>query len=145
MKQAYFYGLCIAMTAGIAGCGQKELPVKRTYQVQGKVTMKGEPVAFALITFEPKEGKGSPATAYTDKDGVFAGARSYSNSEMDGIAPGEYEVKIEPYSPVSSGEWFGPKPGEGEKATQIPPELAEKTHSVAIDANDNNQVTIDLN
>ena len=136
--------MVIALTATVAGCGgQKELPIKKTYPVQGKVTLKGEPVAFAIITFEPKE-KGSPATAYTDKDGVFTGARTYSNNEMDGMVPGEYEVKLEGYNPVTGLHYLGQKPGEGEKPTQIPPQYAETTGQIiTIDASDNN-ITIDL-
>lgn len=143
MKKTYLYGLIFALTATVAGCGQKELSIKKTYPVQGKITLKGEPVAFAIVTFEPKE-KGSRATAYTDKDGVFAGARTYSNTEMDGMAPGEYEVKLEAYNPVTSVGFFGTRPGEGEKATEIPPEYANTGQTITIDANDDNQITIDL-
>jgi hypothetical protein len=145
MKKGYVCGFVIALAAAAAGCGgQKELPIKKTYPVQGKVLLKGEPVAFATISFEPKEG-GSPATAFTDKDGVFTGARTYSNNEMDGMVPGEYDVKMEGYNPVSSVKFLGQRPGEGEKATQIPPEYNDKAvQTVTIDASDNNQITIDI-
>jgi hypothetical protein len=145
MKRVYRYGLVVALVATVAGCGgQRELPVKKTYPVQGKITLKGEPVAFAIVTFEPKE-KGSPATAFTDKDGVFSGTRTYSNSEMDGMVPGEYEVKLEAYNPITSVHFLGTRPGEGEKPTKLPPEYADSTgQTITIDANDNNQLTIDL-
>ncbi|HZV08032.1 MAG TPA: hypothetical protein VE999_23310 [Gemmataceae bacterium] len=145
MKKAYFYGCVVGLTAVVMGCGgQKELPIKKTYPVQGKVLIKGEPVAFATVSFEPKEG-GSPATAYTDKDGVFSGVRTYSNNEMDGMVPGEYEVKLEAYNPVTSVKFLGQRPGEGEKPTQIPAEYSDKAvQTVTIDANDNNQITIDI-
>jgi hypothetical protein len=137
MNKILLHGIFLTLAAMIAGCGQKELPVQKTYPVQGKVQLKGEPVAFAIVHFEPKDKKNPPATAYTDKDGVFNGVRSYSNSEMDGAAPGEYEVKLEGFDPVTGGKFFGPRPGEGEKATPIPPDVANTGVTITVEENDN--------
>src|SRR5262245_27719518 len=146
MKKTYLYGLVVVLTSAIAGCGgQKTLPLSKTYPVQGKVTMKGEPVAFATITFDPKDGKGAAATAYTDKDGVISAARTYSKTEMDGMVPGEYDVKLEAYNPVTSVGFLGTRPGKDEKPTELPAEFATTpVQTITIDASDNNQVTIDI-
>ena len=64
---------------------------------------------------------------------------------MDGMVPGEYEVKLEAYNPITSVHFLGTRPGEGEKPTKLPPEYADSTgQTITIDANDNNQLTIDL-
>jgi hypothetical protein len=131
-------------TAMVCGCGQKELPTKKTYSVQGKLSIKGEPVAFAIINFEPKDGKGFPATAYTDKNGVFNGARTFANNEMDGMVPGDYDVKLEGYNAVAAVKFLGEKPNEGEKPTKIPPEYVNPGETVTIEAVDDNQINIDL-
>jgi hypothetical protein len=144
MRVVFWYGALFSIVATSIGCGQKELPTKQTYPVQGKVQLKGEPVAFAIVMFEPKGGKGFPATAYTDKDGAFSGARTFSNSEMDGMVPGEYEVKLEGYNPITSVKFFGPRPAEGETPTKIPPEVANTGETVTVEANDNAPIIIDL-
>lgn len=144
MKPRMICGIFLPLATVLSGCGQKELPPKKTYTVQGKVMLKGEPVAFATIIFEPKGDKGSPATAYTDKEGVFSGARTYSNNEMDGMAAGEYEVKLEGYNAIAAVKFLGTKPGEGDKPTPIPPELANTGETILIEANDDNQINIDL-
>jgi hypothetical protein len=145
MKKRLLQGVFLTLATTLVGCGQKELPVQKTYPVQGRVTLKGEPVAFAIVHLEPKDQKNPPALAYTDKDGIFNGARSYSNSEMDGAAPGEYEVKLEGLDLTSSPKFFGPRPGEGEKPTPIPPEVANTGLTVTIEANDDNQLNIEIN
>lgn len=144
MKRIALWGFFLASTSLVCGCGQKELPTKKTYPVQGKVMLKGEPVAFAIINFEPKGGKGYPATAYTDKEGAFTGARTFTNNEMDGMVPGEYEVKLEGYNAVAAVKFLGEKPAAGEKATKIPPEYANPGETVTIEAADDNQINIDL-
>jgi hypothetical protein len=144
MKHPLLCGIVVALTATLAGCGQKSLPTKSTYPVQGKVTLNGEPVAFAIITFEPAEGKGFPATAYTDKDGAFSGARTFSNNEMDGMVPGEYNVKLEGYSPLNAAKFLGTKPEADEKATTIPTELTDTGKTVVVEAGDNSPVDIQL-
>jgi hypothetical protein len=144
MKNNVLYGFVVASMTIAVGCGQKELPVQQTYPVQGKVTVKGEPGAFVTVIFEPKDGKGSPAKAYTDSEGVFTGARTYSNTEMDGMVPGEYDIKLEGYNPVTSVQFMGKRPEGDEKPTPIPPELANTGETRTVEASDNNQIYIDL-
>ncbi len=144
MKRIALWEMVFISTALLGGCGQKELPTKKTFSVQGKVSLKGEPVAFAIINFEPKDGKGFPATAYTDKNGTFNGARTFNNNEMDGMVPGEYEVKLESYNAVAAVKFLGEKPSPEEKPTKIPPEFTNPAETITIEAADDNQVNIDL-
>jgi hypothetical protein len=129
----------LALAAGAAGCGQRTLDLQKTYPVSGKLTMKGEPVAFAIIYLNPREGMGAKGTGYTGADGTYS-VRTFSSSEMDGAVPGEYEVEIEGYYGPT---FMGPQPQAGEKPTPIPPEMRKPGTVVVIEANDN-QVNIDL-
>ena len=133
--------LILGFSAGIVGCGgQRTLSTKQTYPVTGKLTMKGEPVAFAIIHFNPKDGKGAEAKGYTAADGTFQ-LRTYSNSDMDGAAAGEYEVEVEPFN---GPEFMGPQPKAGEKPTQIPLEARKPSIVVEIDENTTELPPIDL-
>src|SRR5205807_2290024 len=49
------------------GCGGKDRPVK----LEGLVTLDGEPVEGAIVSFLPDEGAGRFAHALTAKDGSF--------------------------------------------------------------------------
>jgi hypothetical protein len=124
--------LVLGFSAGILGCsGQRTLSTKQTYPIGGKVTMKGEPVAFAIVHLKAIEGKGADATGYTGADGTFQ-IRTYSNSDMDGVAVGEYEVEVVPFKP---DEFMGPQPKEGEKPTKIPAEARNPSQIVVVDEN----------
>lgn len=85
-----------------AGCGRSgpELAI-----VTGKVTLDGEPVAHAQLTFKPPATGSGGSTAYgvTDNQGNYT--LQYSR-DARGALPGQYEVVIE--SP--------PKPSKSEIA-----------------------------
>jgi hypothetical protein len=132
-------GIVLAFALAAAGCGERTLVQKKTYPVTGKVTMNGEPVAFAVVHLIPKEGKGADATGYTAADGSFE-VRTYSNTEMDGAVPGEYGVEVEPFDMT---QFMGPRPKEGEKPTLIPKEKRNPDTVVTITDGDN-QVNIEL-
>jgi len=140
MNKLFLCGLAMLSAATLMGCGQKELPSKKPYTVGGQVKLKGDPVAFAILHFKPVGG-GFPATGYTDKDGTLVGARSFSNTEMDGVVPGEYEVTIEGFDPAS---FMGPSPKEDEKPTEIPAEVAKDKKTVTVEASDGNQLNIEF-
>jgi hypothetical protein len=132
----------LACAAAVAGCGQRSLSVKKTYAVTGTIKMNGEPVAFAIVHFGPKDGKGAEATGFTNAEGMLVGARTYSNTELDGIVPGEYAVTLESYNPL---HFFGTEKPEGDqKPTVIPPGKGETGQVVTIESNDDNQVNLDL-
>ena len=77
-------GICVL---GLAGCGG---PV----EVQGKVTMNGQPLSGATVVFVP-EGGGPEAGAQTDEEGSFR----LNGTRGDGTLAGEYRVI------VSKKEW----------------------------------------
>src|SRR5262245_11610288 len=80
-------GFAVLLVAA-AGCGNQRGPVP----ISGTVTLDGEPVEGATVTFHTvgtdKEGK--PATGETDKSGTF---RLRTGTD-DGVRPGEYKVVI---------------------------------------------------
>lgn len=77
-------GFCLVSIAALAGCGSGHSTV------EGTVTLDGEPLPDAEVTFKPKGG-GRPAMATTDQDGKFT--LQYSQSE-EGAPAGEYTVTI---------------------------------------------------
>lgn len=69
------------------GCGS-DYPAR----VSGKVTLDGEPVAEALVTFHPL-GSGAVAQGRTDASGRYELATGQSR----GLAPGKYCVSVAAY------------------------------------------------
>ena len=84
---ALLLGLCLT------GCGSEDMP-----QVCGTVTLDGNPVADASVSFFP--GKGRAATGKTDDEGYFTLAYLTSKS---GIPEGDYKVTISTYTPSQMG------------------------------------------
>jgi hypothetical protein len=68
-----------------AGCGNRNLS-----KVEGVVTLDGEPLQGALVSFVPV-GQGRAASGLTDSNGYF---RLTTLSTDDGAVPGEYKVII---------------------------------------------------
>ena len=81
----------ILVTVGIVltGCSNSSRP--STYPVTGTVTMQGQPVAGAAITFVPTGNEGEAASAITDSEGKYALTTWRAG---DGARPGEYRVKV---------------------------------------------------
>jgi hypothetical protein len=69
------------------GCGGKDQPVK----VHGIVTLDGEPVHGAIVSFLPDEKGGRFAVGTTAKDGSF---RLKTYKDDDGALPGDYRVTV---------------------------------------------------
>lgn len=79
--------LVLVLTIGGAGgCGGPGKPVK----VQGTITLDGQPLAGATITFMPM-GNGRSASGRSDADGHF---RLGTYETEDGALPGEYRVVV---------------------------------------------------
>jgi hypothetical protein len=72
----------LVLTAGCSGSG--------TVKVKGIVTLDGQPLSGATVTFEPV-GQGHPAGGITAQDGVF---RLTTYRTGDGALPGEYRVTV---------------------------------------------------
>ncbi len=97
-----FFTFFTALMAGSAGCngGAGGLPVT------GEVTLDGQPVEGAVVTFSPTDADGVPATGTTDSTGRF----NLSSAVGEGVAPGSYAVSIAKTAPQDLPA--GPDPRE---------------------------------
>jgi len=87
-------GLLWTASALLPGCAPKDnLP--ETAPVSGKVTIGGEPLASAMVTFHP-EGEGNKGQASTEVDGTFV-LNTYD--VKDGAVVGKHTVTVERYLP----------------------------------------------
>lgn len=84
-----FFPVLIA-TAALVGCTGGDADRVAVYPVSGVVTMDGDPVAGATVTFSPKAGQPT-AVGRTDAQGKYQ-LTTYESG--DGAAPGEYAVLI---------------------------------------------------
>jgi len=80
------FSLGLALLLFATGCGESR---PRTVPVTGLVTLDGEPVADASITFYPENGR--PATGRTDAEGIYTLTTFETN---DGAVPGQHRVSI---------------------------------------------------
>lgn len=84
MRTALFTLVVAVFVAVVPGCGDS---YGGRVTVTGKVTVKGEPLKEASISFEPLDGQGTRGGA-----GVTAGA--YSIPRDAGLKPGKYLVRL---------------------------------------------------
>jgi hypothetical protein len=84
-RSAPFVAACLIL-AGL-GCGGKDRLVK----LEGMVTLDGEPVQGAIVSFLPDERGGRFAVGTTVKDGSF---RLTTYTKDDGALPGDYRVTV---------------------------------------------------
>jgi hypothetical protein len=115
-------GICVIALVLVGGCGKKkrpnELPV---YSVKGRVTFKGEPMPFAVVTFWPANqpfAQALKSRAAADKDGNYQ-LTTYERN--DGVPEGEYAVIL--YVPLKE-----PDPSELE-----PPNVPDKLNRAYLD------------
>lgn len=101
------------MLAICPGCGQKSTGPK-TYPVTGIVTLKGEPVSGATVTFHGADGK-STAVGNTDAAGRYTLTAGPAGK---GALAGKYQVAIvkfkaaEPAPAAKAGEYVPPDPNQ---------------------------------
>ena len=91
MTRIQFAKLALAFSmAGVllTGCGSGGGPPLG--KVSGTITLDGEPLADAAVTFEPI-GRGRPSSGYTDEEGNYT--LEYNEGQL-GAPLGEYVVKI---------------------------------------------------
>jgi hypothetical protein len=78
---------------GLPGCGGSDQPT--FHRVQGKVTLDGEPLAEATLTFERIAGEqmefARPSICISGPDGTFA---PWTLMEGDGLPAGKYRVGV---------------------------------------------------
>jgi len=87
-------GLLWTASICLSGCGPTEhLP--ECAPVTGKVTIGGEPLASAMVTFHP-EGEGNKGQAATEADGTYV-LNTYD--VKDGAVIGKHTVTVERYLP----------------------------------------------
>jgi hypothetical protein len=91
-----FGGPLLLVLAGISGCGGDGNP--RTEPVSGTVTLDGDPVAGAIVTFQP-EGGGKSAVGTTDESGRY---QLTTFRQGDGVVEGTYNVTV--------AKWEGGEP-----------------------------------
>lgn len=75
----------------LAGCGRKGPPLGR---VSGTVTLNGQPLANALVTFQPQEKGGSPSTARTNDKGYY---ELMFSADTPGAMLGKHKVTVSTY------------------------------------------------
>lgn len=88
----------------VVGCGPKGRDLKVEY-VEGVITLDGQPLASAAVTFRPKNegGKEEAASGYTNTSGVYK-LSSMNGDPEKGAIEGEYVVtvsKIEVHDPTA--------------------------------------------
>jgi hypothetical protein len=123
------------------GCGKKarpgELPV---YPVKGRVTFKGEPMPFAVVTFYPANqpfAQALKSRATADQDGNYQLTTYELN---DGVPDGEYAVVL--YVPPKRPDPYeleGPNPEDRLKLAYIDPAKSKLRFTVRPESN-----TIDI-
>ncbi len=85
--------LAVGGAALACGCGQSGADRPATYAVTGKVTLDGNPVEGAAVSFVAS-GEGKSAAGITDASGTYQLSTFGGN---DGAVPGQYKVKITKY------------------------------------------------
>jgi len=104
MRNRRFPLMAIAVLPWLAGCGGRDLP--ELGEVEGTVTLDGEPLSGAMVQFHSESG-GRPGTALTDESGHYE--LTYVG-DVEGTPAGPARVEISTVWP--DGE---PPPGESEK------------------------------
>lgn len=108
-----------SLLAVLVGCGGgTDLP--ETVAVSGTVTLNGDPLEGAQISFMPASGKGRGAFATSAADGAFS-ASTFSNG--DGVIPGEYKVTIVKYSEPETDEAAQDVSMDSEEYTGAPEQI----------------------
>jgi hypothetical protein len=102
--------LALLIVFAVAGCSSQSLP-ENVGQVTGKVTLAGEPLADALVTFAPVAQGGTTSLGRTDANGVYK--LNYAR-DVDGAQIGENRVLISTYS-AGNPEGDPPRPAVPEK------------------------------
>ena len=104
-------GLTIALF--VSGCGASDLP--ETGEVIGVVTLDGNPVPKATVTFAPEEGRTS--IGETNDKGEYVLAYT---AKVPGAKVGRHSVRISTYK-AGAGD-----PGDAHRVEAVPEKIPEK-------------------
>lgn len=114
--------LLVVMTAGCGG-GVEAKPLPKTVPVSGIVTLNGQPLVSATVTFIPEgQTKGIECQGITDESGQYALKQQHGS---EGAPPGNYKVII---SRLLRGDGT-PLPKEGAGAGGIATETLSRRYS----------------
>jgi hypothetical protein len=107
------------------------------YAVSGKVTLEGQPLSDATITFEPMDGQGTASGAAVENG-------EYKVERKAGLMPGKYVVRITAGDGVTpQNEEEAPGPGGNTNIIsrdRIPVEYNERsTQQIEVKADGSNQ------
>jgi hypothetical protein len=102
MKNFIPLGFAVVVGVALSGCGERRVPV------EGEVTLDGQPVARATVTFTSEDGS-KVFSGQTDESGKF----SLSSTAGPGAAPGSYKVTVVKYAtavaaPINPAEEANP-------------------------------------
>lgn len=61
----------VAVLVGLCGCGGSGVKVPSLGQVEGTVTLDGEPLPDATVLFQPAVGKDGPSQGITNSEGKY--------------------------------------------------------------------------
>lgn len=90
-----------ALVVGCSGGGGPKRPP--THAVKGTVTLDGQPLAGALVSFMPAAGQ-QPANGTTDATGAYS---LTSFTRGDGAMEGEYRIVVTKFPPAAAGATEG--------------------------------------
>lgn len=134
-----FLGGAVILTAIAAGCGGKAPPpefMDHLVPVVGKVTMNGQPLGGATVTFHPADSRSLAVTAYgaTNPDGTYEMTTiAVGHGPQEGAVEGDYVVTISKIamqdgSPIPAEMTEADAEAEGAREV-VPPQYSQLDHS----------------
>jgi hypothetical protein len=131
------------MTA-ISGCGGPKSDRPSVVPARGRVTYRGEPVADAVLVFNPSTTDGFAASASTDPQGAFD-LKTFPPES--GAVPGTYSVAILKVSQEDIYAEGNPKRGAAQPTSLIPARYGNPSKSglqLEVPADGTDQLLIEL-
>ena len=127
--------MLLTMVAALTGCGEGRDGVP----VSGKITVRGQPLADILVTFQPL-GEGIGSTGTTDGEGHYT--LQFADNQEDGAAPGKHQVTFQDLldKPAEDSD-AGPAPPS---KSRLPKSAQEATHEFVIPPEGTSAADFDL-
>lgn len=113
MKQATYTALCCLLLAGCGGSGPE------LGKVKGTVTLGGQPLEEAEVTFQPTAKGTAPSAGTTDADGRYELMYTF---DTKGAVPGEHIVTI-----TTGGTFLDDEGIEVERPERVPAKYNTQT------------------
>ncbi|WP_278465393.1 hypothetical protein [Gimesia maris] len=125
----FLQALCLMTASLLAGCSGGGADTPDLGQVTGTITLDGQPLTQASVTFQPQTG--APSVGMTDETGHYELAY---NTDTQGAIPGQHAVRIskmgEPGSPNDTEDQVPAKFNQNSKLTA---EVKEGENTVNFD------------